>query len=127
MIVTVIANAAEEGGRFREIDMADSGQVSAEEIAGMEQYLGPSTIARLRDSEEGDAAASQAATGSAPEAAASPTEATVQAEPAEVDVAAATAEEAVEAVSEEAAAVAAAPEATPETEEVSATEAPAGE
>lgn len=58
LIVTVIASATEEGGRFREIDMADSGQVSAEEIAGMEQYLGPSTIARLRDSEtDGDAAA----------------------------------------------------------------------
>ena len=48
LIVTVIANGIEEGVRVREIEMADTGQVSKSEIADMEQYLGPSTLAKLQ-------------------------------------------------------------------------------
>ncbi len=60
LIVSIIANAAEEGLRIREVDMADTGQVSRSELAEMEQYLGPSTLAKLQtvddiDGEEIDA------------------------------------------------------------------------
>jgi small subunit ribosomal protein S2 len=48
LIVSVIANAAEEGIRIREVDMADTGQLSRSELAEMEQYLGPSTLAKLQ-------------------------------------------------------------------------------
>ncbi len=48
LIVSVIANAVEEGMRIREVDMADTGQVSKAELAEMEQYLGPSTLAKLK-------------------------------------------------------------------------------
>lgn len=48
LIVSIIANAAEEGMRIREVDMADTGQVSRSELAEMEQYLGPSTLAKLQ-------------------------------------------------------------------------------
>lgn len=61
LIVKVIASAAEEGARFREIDMADSGQVTSAELNDMEQYLGPSTIARLREVEDDEVDASSAA------------------------------------------------------------------
>ena len=58
LIVSIIANAAEEGMRIREVDMADTGQVSRSELAEMEQYLGPSTLAKLttvdEDSEDAD-------------------------------------------------------------------------
>lgn len=58
LIVSIIANAAEEGMRIREVDMADTGQVSRSDLAEMEQYLGPSTLAKLQgadeDGEEGD-------------------------------------------------------------------------
>ncbi len=47
LIVSIIANAAEEGLRIREIDMADTGQVSRNDLAEMERYLGPSTLAKL--------------------------------------------------------------------------------
>lgn len=76
LIVKVIASAAEEGARFREIDMADSGQVSSEELDNMEQYLGPSTIARLREVEEDDKPNAEAASTDAPPAAAEETTAT---------------------------------------------------
>ncbi len=59
LIVTEIANAAEEGMRIREVDRVDTGRVSGDELAGMEQYLGPSTLAKLQGDEEeaaGDAA-----------------------------------------------------------------------
>jgi small subunit ribosomal protein S2 len=46
LIVSIIANAAEEGMRIREVDMLDTGQVSRSELAEMEQYLGPSTLAK---------------------------------------------------------------------------------
>jgi small subunit ribosomal protein S2 len=58
LIVSIIANAAEEGMRIREMDMVDTGQVSRSELAEMEQYLGPSTLAKLQtvdeDGDEGD-------------------------------------------------------------------------
>ena len=52
LIVSIIANAAEEGMRIREVDMADTGQVSRSDLAEMEQYLGPSTLAKLKPTEE---------------------------------------------------------------------------
>ncbi len=52
LIVTEIANAAEEGMRIREVDRVDTGRVSGDELAGMEQYLGPSTLAKLQGDEE---------------------------------------------------------------------------
>jgi len=54
LIVSIIANAAEEGMRIREVDMMDTGQVSRSELAEMEQYLGPSTLAKLQTVDEGD-------------------------------------------------------------------------
>jgi len=48
LIVGVIADAVEEGRRVREVDLADSGQVSQADLADMEQYLGPSTLAKLQ-------------------------------------------------------------------------------
>jgi len=54
LIVSIIANAAEEGMRIREVDMADTGQVSRSELAEMEQYLGPSTLAKLQTVDEDD-------------------------------------------------------------------------
>ena len=48
LIVSLIADAAEEGMRIREIEMADTGQVSQAELVEMEQYLGPSTLAKLQ-------------------------------------------------------------------------------
>ncbi len=52
LLTKVIADAAEEGQRFREVDMADTGRVSNRELAEMEQYLGPSTLAKLQSSED---------------------------------------------------------------------------
>lgn len=48
LIVSVIADAVEEGARIREVDMADIGQVSKAALAEQEQYLGPSTLAKLK-------------------------------------------------------------------------------
>jgi len=52
LIVSVIADAAEEGQRIREVQMADTGQVSRSDLAEMERYLGPSTLAKLKGKEE---------------------------------------------------------------------------
>ena len=52
LIVSIIANAAEEGMRIREVEMVDTGQVSRSELAEMEQYLGPSTLAKLQTVDE---------------------------------------------------------------------------
>ncbi|MBX3052910.1 MAG: 30S ribosomal protein S2 [Caldilineaceae bacterium] len=52
LLTKVIADAAEEGQRFKEVDMADTGKVSNRELAEMEQYLGPSTLAKLQSAEE---------------------------------------------------------------------------
>lgn len=54
LIVSVIADAAEEGQRIREVDMVETGQVGQAELAEMEQYLGPSTLAKLQAAEESD-------------------------------------------------------------------------
>jgi len=62
LIVGAIADAVEEGARIREVDMADLGQVSRAALAEQEQYLGPSTLAKLKatvedfESFEGDGA-----------------------------------------------------------------------
>lgn len=48
LVVSVIADAVIEGLRIREIEMVDTGQVSRDELAEMEQYLGPSTLAKLQ-------------------------------------------------------------------------------
>ena len=48
LVVGAIADAAEEGMRIREVEMAETGQVSRRELAEMEQYLGPSVLAKLQ-------------------------------------------------------------------------------
>jgi len=48
LLVGAIADAAEEGMRVREVEMAETGQVSREDLAEMEQYLGPSVLAKLQ-------------------------------------------------------------------------------
>jgi small subunit ribosomal protein S2 len=48
LVVGAIADAAEEGMRIREVDQAETGQVSRRELAEMEQYLGPSVLAKLQ-------------------------------------------------------------------------------
>jgi small subunit ribosomal protein S2 len=54
LLVGAIADAAEEGMRVREVEMAETGQVSREELAEMEQYLGPSVLAKLQSLDEED-------------------------------------------------------------------------
>src|SRR5690606_32628535 len=54
LIVGAIADAAEEGMRIREVEMAETGQVSRQDLADMEQYLGPSVLAKLQSLDEGD-------------------------------------------------------------------------
>jgi small subunit ribosomal protein S2 len=54
LIVKVVADAAEEGMRIREVEMVDIGQVSRDDRAEMEQYLGPSTLAKLQGALEED-------------------------------------------------------------------------
>ena len=48
LIVSVIADAAEEGQRIREVQMSDTGQVSQSELAEMERYLGRMTLSELK-------------------------------------------------------------------------------
>ncbi len=55
LIVSVIADAVEEGRRIREVDLADTGQVSSADLAEMERFLGPSTLAKLQSSEDEEA------------------------------------------------------------------------
>ena len=57
LIVGAIADAALEGRRIREVDMIDTGQVTEAELAEMQQYLGPSTLAKLQTSPEEEAEA----------------------------------------------------------------------
>jgi small subunit ribosomal protein S2 len=52
LIVSVVADAAEEGVRIREVDMAETGKVSQADLSAMEQYLGPSTLAKLQAVED---------------------------------------------------------------------------
>lgn len=54
LIVGAMADAAEEGRRIREVEMAETGQVSREDLADMEQYLGPSVLAKLQSLDEAD-------------------------------------------------------------------------
>jgi small subunit ribosomal protein S2 len=54
LIVGAIADAAEEGMRIREVDMAETGQVSRRDLVEMEQYLGPSVLAKLQALDEED-------------------------------------------------------------------------
>ena len=54
LLVGAIADAAEEGMRVREVDMAETGQVSREDLAEMEQYLGPSVLAKLQSLDDED-------------------------------------------------------------------------
>jgi small subunit ribosomal protein S2 len=48
LVVGAVADAAEEGMRIREVDQAETGQVSRRDLAEMEQYLGPSVLAKLQ-------------------------------------------------------------------------------
>jgi small subunit ribosomal protein S2 len=54
LVVSLIADAAEEGMRIREVEMVETGQVTQQELAEMEQYLGPSTLAKLHVSDDYD-------------------------------------------------------------------------
>ena len=60
LIVGAMADAVIEGRRIREVDMVDTGQVTEAELAEMQQYLGPSTLAKLQTSPEEEAAAAEA-------------------------------------------------------------------
>ncbi len=57
LITHIIADAIVEGRSIREVDLAETGQVSEDELAEMEKYLGPSTLAKLQAAEEAEAAA----------------------------------------------------------------------
>ncbi len=51
LITAILADAVEEGRRIREVHAAEAeeaAEVSAEELEEMEQYLGPSTLAKLQ-------------------------------------------------------------------------------
>ncbi len=61
LIVGAMADAVLEGRRIREVDMIDTGQVTEAELAEMQQYLGPSTLAKLQTSPEEEAAEAEAA------------------------------------------------------------------
>ena len=60
LMVGAMADAVIEGRRIREVDMVDTGQVTEAELAEMQQYLGPSTLAKLQTSPEEEAAAAEA-------------------------------------------------------------------
>ena len=79
LITQIVADAVEEGRRFREVEMVETGQVSDDELAELEQYLGPSTLAKLQGMEEeeegGNEPAAQAASVSEEENAAAVAEA----------------------------------------------------
>lgn len=76
LIVSTIANAAAEGSQTREITQADSGTITEAEKSDMEQYLGPSTLAKLQVEEE---AAEATADTTADASAAAATDATADA------------------------------------------------
>jgi small subunit ribosomal protein S2 len=48
LVVGAVADAAEDGMRIREVDQAETGAVSRRDLAEMEQYLGPSVLAKLQ-------------------------------------------------------------------------------
>ena len=65
LITQIVADAVEEGRRFREVDMVETGQVSEDELAELEQYLGPSTLAKLQGMEDEEGATEGAAAATA--------------------------------------------------------------
>lgn len=48
LVVSVVADAIEEGWRIREVDQADLGQISQKDMEDQERFLGPSTLAKLK-------------------------------------------------------------------------------
>ena len=86
LITQIVADAVEEGRRFREVDMVETGQVSEDELAELEQYLGPSTLAKLQGMEDEEGATEGAAAATEADAAEMSTDA-VEAEqqPAEAE------------------------------------------
>ncbi len=86
LITQIVADAVEEGRRFREVDMVETGQVSEDELAELEQYLGPSTLAKLQGMEDEEGATEGAAAAAEADAAEMSTDA-VEAEqqPAEAE------------------------------------------
>ena len=74
LITQIVADAVEEGRRFREVDMVETGQVSGDELAELEQYLGPSTLAKLQGMDEEEEGAAEGTADGAGELAASATE-----------------------------------------------------
>ena len=65
LITQIVADAVEEGRRFREVEMVETGQVSEDELAELEQYLGPSTLAKLQGMEDEEEGAADGAAGAA--------------------------------------------------------------
>ena len=63
LITQIVADAVEEGRRFREVEMVETGQVSEDELAELEQYLGPSTLAKLQGMEDEEEGAADGAAG----------------------------------------------------------------
>ena len=64
LIVGAMADAVIEGRRIREVDMIDTGQVTEAELAEMQQYLGPSTLAKLQTSPEEEEAEAESCSAS---------------------------------------------------------------
>jgi small subunit ribosomal protein S2 len=63
LITQIVADAVEEGRRFHEVEMVETGQVSEDELAELEQYLGPSTLAKLQGMEDEEEGAADGAAG----------------------------------------------------------------
>ena len=103
LITRIIADAVEEGRRFREVDMVETGQVSDDELAELEQYLGPSTLAKLQGMEEEgqEAEASELAVPAASDSEAENTAAVAEAEQAQTGEEAAPEQAETEPVNEE--------------------------
>jgi len=79
LITHIIADAIVEGRSIREVDLAETGQVSEDELAEMEKYLGPSTLAKLQAAEEAEAAAAAQAEEAVAVAESAPAEETTEA------------------------------------------------
>ena len=103
LITRIVADAVEEGRRFREVDMVETGQVSDDELAELEQYLGPSTLAKLQGMEEEgqEAQASELAVPAASDSEAENTAAVAEAEQAQTGEEAAPEQAETEPVNEE--------------------------
>ena len=81
LITQIVADAVEEGRRFREVEMVETGQVSDDELAELEQYLGPSTLAKLQGMEEEEEGGSEPAAQAASVSEEEDTAAVAEAEP----------------------------------------------